>query len=69
MHADAFAIDFILRRINMVTGKKQLLITVTFALVSIMIGLGISTGLNIHSTANAEELKISKEAIETLAKT
>ena len=69
MHADAFAIDFILRRINMVTGKKQLLITVTFALVGIIIGLGISTCLSIHSTANAEELKISKEAIETLAKT
>jgi serine protease Do len=53
----------------MIPKKKLLFIAVTFALVGIIIGLGISTSLNIHSTAHSEVPTISKEAIETLSKT
>ncbi len=53
----------------MVTTKKTLLIAAIFGLVGIIIGLGISTGLNLHSTAYSEEPAISKGAIETLSKT
>jgi serine protease Do len=53
----------------MVKACKPLLMTATIAFVGIIIGLGISTGLNVQSMAYAQELKISKEAIETLTKT
>jgi serine protease Do len=53
----------------MVPRKKMMLIAALFALVGIIVGLGISTSLNIHSTAHSEEPAISREAIETLSKT
>jgi serine protease Do len=56
-------------RLNVVAGKKSLLYAVTVALAGIIIGLGSSTVFNINSSADAEESKISVEAIETLSKT
>ena len=52
----------------MVARKKLLLIAVTSAIAGIIIGLGISTTLNLGSMANSEQPTISKESIEVLSK-
>ncbi|MGO9950816.1 MAG: DegQ family serine endoprotease [Dissulfurispiraceae bacterium] len=53
----------------MIVRGKPLLIAVTFALMGIVVGLGISIGLNSNSVVYSEEPKISKDAIELLTKT
>jgi serine protease Do len=53
----------------MIPEKKTILMALLFALVGVIMGLGISTSLDIHSTAHSEEAAISREAIETLSKT
>ncbi len=52
----------------MITKKKARAVCVIFAIVGIIIGLGISTGFNLNSAAYSAEPKISKEAIEILSK-
>lgn len=53
----------------MSVGKKPLLTAVTFAVIGIVVGLGISMSLNFSSVAYSEEPKISKESIELLSRT
>lgn len=53
----------------MITQKRTLTIAVAFALMGIIIGLGISLRFNFNTAAYAEEPKISRDAIELLSKT
>ncbi len=52
----------------MVVRKKLLLIAGMFAIAGIIIGLGISTSLNLSSMATSEQPTISKESIDVLSK-
>jgi len=52
----------------MVATKKLLLIALTFAIAGIIVGLGISTSLNLGSMASSEQPTISKESIDLLSK-
>jgi serine protease Do len=49
--------------------KKTYAIAALFTLVGLVLGLSISSGLDLHTKAYAEEPKISKEAIDILSKT
>lgn len=48
--------------------NKKILAALAFVMVGIIIGLGISSNLNLHTKAYTEEPKISKESIEILSK-
>jgi serine protease Do len=58
-----------MRRKIMTFKKRTLVIASTFTIIGLIIGLGLSTNLNLHSKAYTEDLKISKEAIDILSKT
>ena len=48
--------------------NKKILTALVFVLVGVVIGLGISSNLNLNTKAYTEEPKISKESIELLSK-
>lgn len=48
--------------------NKKILTALVFVLVGVIIGLGISSNLNLNTKAYTEEPKISKESIELLSK-
>jgi serine protease Do len=58
-----------MRRKTMTFKKRPLVIATAFTIIGLIIGLGLSTNLNLHSKAYTEDLKISKEAIDILSKT
>jgi serine protease Do len=49
--------------------KRVYSIAVLFTIIGLVIGIGISSSLNIHTKAYSEEARISKEAIDILSKT
>lgn len=49
--------------------RKKYFIAALFTIVGLVIGIGISSSLNIHSMAYSAEPKISKEAIDILSRT
>ncbi|HMK56883.1 MAG TPA: DegQ family serine endoprotease [Dissulfurispiraceae bacterium] len=52
----------------MMTKKRAMLIAISFAMVGMVVGLGMSIGLNLNAPAYSEEPKISREAIDVLSK-
>ncbi|HEX8948653.1 MAG TPA: hypothetical protein VF790_06810, partial [Dissulfurispiraceae bacterium] len=48
--------------------QKRPMVAITFIIIGLILGLGISMSLNLNSKAYTEEPKISKEAIEILSK-
>src|SRR3990172_1222372 len=52
------------------TGKKRTLIFASVCIaIGLILGLGISSNLSVHTTASSEEPRISKEAVDILSKT
>lgn len=49
--------------------KKAYAIAALFSVIGLVVGLGISSGLNMHAKAYSAEPVISKEAIDILSKT
>lgn len=54
---------------NLQFRKNAYFVAALFTIVGLVIGIGVSSSLNIHSMAYSEEPKISKEAIDILSRT
>lgn len=53
----------------MAIGKKRLLFAAVFTVIGLIIGLGISSDLDLQANAYTQDLNISNEAVEILSKT